>query len=958
MPGTTPQFLKILSRILAILSIAAWPCHVQAQVHSQEDRDRQEVRFSSPDTLIQAVGGEIFGITLLIENNSQQPFSGQLDFQIPDGLSLLSTRTDDTIKVKASSRRYVPVRFRVHPDAPSGTHELRMVLNNGQNALSPISTQIRIVEKRLIRMQVLNNMELMRHENDSIQATLILRNTGNTDETIQLVSSIPNFYGSRKFQRELLYLEAGKDTSVHLGIIADRELFNMNQFQINITGLYDNQEVFGNTSINVQNASSSRNFDLLKDYGFNWDQRGNRMTVTSRDPFSGNQSLYLDANLQFDTRKGRMEMNSHLYQWGDWNNTPVLTNTYLRYTQDRFGLTLGNISESYEKYINGRGVKMDFLDSTSNYYFSAGVTDKSYDLLNQYGRMGIGSGYSVFSKYQAGGFHPERGKRYAGTLLLDRDPVENAESILHASAIPILTSSQHRRSNLDLHLGLGVSRPLIDTAHQFETQPSMALGATFNTEIKRVYFSSSNYYSTSYYPGSRRGALQLQQRAGMRLGVLNLWLGYSHLDYSPKAFITSYTATKLTTDRVELGLSWALSPFANISIIPYRWKERSVYPNLFNPGIKQNWEIDNFLIESVLSVRSRDNRHYVNLSMEGGFMHAGPGSNTAIYRGNLSYNFWRINLNAHYQHGGFSVFELINNADHTQQDIYRMGGSLNFNYLDNKFFRSYLGVQYFKDSFSGDNLSANVRTEVSLGSSTALFGQANAYRYSNNFFGSNSRVNFQVGFTQSLAGKNANQTGKRGNLEVFVFYDHNLNGIFDEGDEAADEKSILINDVLFLSDASGKVQYRKVPYGQYQIRAPMEKGWFAPDFSYAIAHKSDKVAIALQRSGTLRGSIIIQYDPRLNLEANTNLEGYTITASNQAGYITRTRSDSNGSFLLFLPEGEYIISLNEQEFPANIYTELREQKLLLEPGKINELPPFELKVRERKIEVKRFGSTP
>jgi len=918
------------------------------------------VHISTSDTLIRASGGEILGATLLVENNLDKQFVGNLAFVLPEGVTLLSAPPEAGVQLDANSKRYITIRFQVNSDAPSGLTGLRInLVDQGQQTWSAVLIQVRVQEKRLVRLQVLNTMELIRHENDSINATLILRNAGNTDETIQLVSSVPTFYGSRRFLRELLHLTAGTDTTVKLGIIADRELFQMNQFQINITGLYDDHEVFGNTSISVQNASSTRNFDLTNNYGFNWYQRANRIILTSRNPISDNQSLYMDANLQFNTSKGRLELNSQLYQWGDVSNVPILTSTYLHYSQNNLGITLGNITETSEKFINGRGAKLAYLDSASNYYFSAGVTDKSYDLLNRYGRMGLGTGFSVFSTFQAGGFLREKGKRYVGTVIFDRDPIENVESFLHSSTIPIFSSGKNQRTNLEVVMGAGVSRPLIDTLQLFQTQPSLSVGAQFSTDFSRIHFSSSNYYGSGYYPGQRRGTLNFNQRAGIRFGAANAWLGYQFLDFNPKTFISQYNPTQLTTERIEMGISWGLSPFASLSVIPNRNREQSYYPNIYNSNIKQNWEIHSYRLEGLLNMRSRNNQHAINLSMEGGYREEITEGGAALYRANLSYNFKRLNLNVNYQQGGFSVFELINNAEGTQENIYRMGGAVNFNYLENKFFRSYLGLQYFKDSFSGENLGANARTEISLGPKSAVFGQVNLYRFNSlHLESAYNMVNFQVGITQSLVRNNANNGTKRGDLEVFVFYDHNFNGIFDEGDEKANEKSILIKNVLFLTDASGLIKYKMVPFGQYSIRAPMEKGWFAPEVSFNMAQKSEKMEIALQRSGTLSGTILINYDPRLNLEANTNLEGYTITAVNQAGYMTKTRSDGNGSFLLFLPEGNYTIYLNEQEFPPNIYTELREQSMDLEPGKINELPPFELKVRERKIEVKRFGSTP
>lgn len=125
---------------------------------------------------------------------------------------------------------------------------------------------------------------------------------------------------------------------------------------------------------------------------------------------------------------------------------------------------------------------------------------------------------------------------------------------------------------------------------------------------------------------------------------------------------------------------------------------------------------------------------------------------------------------------------------------------------------------------------------------------------------------------------------------------------------------------------------------------------------HEIAQRREQVSVALQRSGTVNGQVVFDFDPRLSLSTNTNLEGYTITATGTTGAVFQTRTNGQGNYLLFLPEGDYNLSMNVNEFPEHVYSESTRLNIKVEPGKINELPPIVLKVRERKIEVRRFGS--
>src|SRR5690606_6139561 len=156
-------------------------------------------------------------------------------------------------------------------------------------------------------------------------------------------------------------------------------------------------------------------------------------------------------------------------------------------------------------HINGRGLKVNYTDSADNYYLIAGFSDKSYDLLNHYGNFKEGNGIAIFSQFQSGALKPGTRKNFSGTLLFDKDPLENSEGILFSSSIPIITPSLGSRAYWNLDLGLGVKKAIKDTLNVFEDQPGFSIGTNFQIMKRSFYISSNNYYSSPYYVGNRKG---------------------------------------------------------------------------------------------------------------------------------------------------------------------------------------------------------------------------------------------------------------------------------------------------------------------------------------------------------------------------------------------------------------------------------------------------------------------
>ena len=64
-------------------------------------------------------------------------------------------------------------------------------------------------------------------------------------------------------------------------------------------------------------------------------------------------------------------------------------------------------------------------------------------------------------------------------------------------------------------------------ANESSFEPSVAIGGKLNVKFGKYSISSSNFFSTGYYPGVRRGVLQLNERISRQLGKVGVWAGYS-----------------------------------------------------------------------------------------------------------------------------------------------------------------------------------------------------------------------------------------------------------------------------------------------------------------------------------------------------------------------------------------------------------------------------------------------
>lgn len=909
-----------------------------------------------------ARSGDILNLTLEVKNESSSPFIGKIKFNLPKGLNLLSADSV-SVSVNEQKSRFIPVRLKVDKDLEAAQHPFSFVLLNEENVIEyTLQTKIEVEAFRLLTLQVLEPMALMYRQGDSVSTKVLIRNEGNKAEKFKLVSSLPTttLSSDRKFEEQSLYLNALSDTLLELSYYIDRNFIGFDRFTINYTGLYENSDVFGNGQFSVQNTSSKRTY--TQEFNPVYYYNTNQLTLLNRNIFNENPYLSLYGGLNFERGKETYTFNINLNQNG-FDSRLQAYNTWFRYDHNNIGFTIGNLNENEEMLISGRGAKVHFGDSARNHTTEIGWIEKSYSLLDPIPQNLKEYGTNFFAKTSHIVGNQEN-QVFSSLLSYDQDSRIFSESFLfHNKFEGRAKNTEEFIRSYKFVLGFGMMKPSFNPDGSgfqenasFHYNPSLALGASVHGEKNSFYTSTNTYLSGGYYPGTQRGATQLQQRIGARFSKLNIWADYQYNEYSPLYYFQNNSINSFfKLQRSELGVNFNINPFITLTLGP-RWEAEEGMAFISNAQPTQYY-MENLRLFSQISWRSRNYKRFGSLQNETGFplIEILSLKNNWNTRTQFNYNLQSFNFSAIHQKGAFNVSDLIYSQILGDMPE-KYSGTI---YWQNSFFNNLFTVNlngtYYHDKFYGSSQNLNSRLQFRF-NKTEIFSYQQLSFFSVNGLTTDPVFDAQIGITQHFNTSKSDNSNKKGKIRLKFFYDHNKNGIFDEGDEWANRKSVLIKNTLFLTDQKGEIEYRKLPYGAYSVQVPIEENWYANPFEILLNKSQHREEIPLRKSATLRGKIRYEYDFLRSLETEIVLEGLTVIIKNEKGEEFRTRTDNTGSFLIYVPEGTYTISLIERQLPTHVYPKEGSIVVKTEPGTINIAPDYILNIKEKAQEIKRFGT--
>ncbi len=917
-------------------------------IPSQAQESNQPLFSIQTDSVFTAENESLVALTLILNNNTSSPFSGKLSLSNVSGINLIGGAK---IAIAANSKIYYPIRLSIGKEVPAGESLVSINLVDSLDQVQArFSSKLLVASKRKVQLINFRPNEIMQQVGDSLAVSVLLSNRGNITEEITLTGSFLDLTGGKIVVPKKIKLGAFTDSVVVFKRIITKDLLKVEHYSVNVAALYENGEFINNVMISVQNLSGNRVYIDPSSTGYGFDYfGGNRINLSGTNLFSNNEALQLSGNGVFQLPKGSLGFNMNASQYTQYDNRPLITNTNLTYELNNRGIVVGNISESLETFINGRGVKIYTKNEDESKGLELGYVDKQYNLLGDQYSGNVDKGYTAFAETY---FKGEKGGSYRGSLLYDRSGFEGSENMIFMNRY-----QRQVRDNVmvGFDLGGGLSRAFIDPTSVYK--PSFAIGNTFSGTFRKYSISSNNFYSSSYYPGIRRGVLQLNERLGRSFKKLNTWVAYSYYNYDPKHVGNKFVYNnEFVNSRLEGGASFPLGKQFNISFSANKIYEKSHRLSSFSvdePMLTMNA----YRLTEAINWRSKNNKHSVYLSSENGFSES-PITNkrTLDLRATASWTFGLLNLNTYYQQGNFSVFEMMSNSQRGDDKIYRLSvsPSLRKNFFQNKL-KVQANINYNRDSYSGENWMYSGMADYSFSRSISAFVNSYFYQYKSSYYTSSSNA-IQAGISYNLPGGRNVSSQKKGNIEVFLFYDNNSNGIFDEGDSPADGQIVHLGGISFKSQRNGLVQYKKVPYGKYSIRISSQN-WYAkmaPDLN--LQGRNLKIDVPLQKTGRITGKVFYNYNGRTSMEVTEKYGGLRLLVKGVDGFTSQALTNTNGEFTLFLPVGEYEFSVDENSLPKNVYTDFKPMQINVIDGKPVQVPEIELKVKQRAIEVKRFSS--
>lgn len=208
---------------------------------------------------------------------------------------------------------------------------------------------------------------------------------------------------------------------------------------------------------------------------------------------------------------------------------------------------------------------------------------------------------------------------------------------------------------------------------------------------------------------------------------------------------------------------------------------------------------------------------------------------------------------------------------------------------------------------------------------------------------------------------NIKKPGKKSHeLEVVVFKDLNGNNLRDKGEEFEKNVIVKIGDETLMTDREGNVIFRDLPQGEYLIETELlanTEGWFKSK-GIELSLRSDQVLfIPLKRGVQINGNVIIQQAQYSAFEKNNvDLDGVRVTAQSTTGERYYGVTGLDGAFRIYVPFGEYTITMNENAFDQQFQLAQKSYTLPVNNVGVNYQLTFYLIEKRRALNIRKFDN--
>lgn len=895
---------------------------------------------------------DLLDVTLSVKNTESQTFTGKIIINVPQGMRSISGTSID-LELKPGEQLFIPAKIWIHKEAEAGTNILSFSIVNMRNeVLASKNMERHVEENNQLKMYTDLSMIYLSNPNDSLRIKTQVSNLGNREQNVTIVVKIPELVGETNFFELKGNIQVQRDSTFVFTFMPNRRLLQLQQFNIQIAGLRGTEkELFGNLNIVVQNVASSQQFVHSQNTVWSNFRQKNTVTASYRQIGKDTGIAQLQGAADIDLPAGYLSLRGIAYKSSN-EDQYVLNNTSLSYTLNNNQLVVGNLSKPFEMSLLGRGLSLLTSDSKKDKSMEIGFIDQQFNLIQQHGFLK--NGYGLYARGVLGGSNYS--KNFAATYLFREDPFEAVKHQVVSGEMTREFSPQWRM-NAKIHTALSSYDELSrnKTSYALETQYNGILGA---------YKLFGNYFvSSSFFPGNRRGVTQIQQSINREIGETgSLTASYFYSRFAPKSPVY-FMQTKSANSRAELMYRW--KPFQELGMsIGYQFQnevssnyngivdlEASFLPKLYAHRLTEhfNWTSENML-------------HFIHLEFENGLARY-PLQKGMAFQGKVqaNYSFKAFNSSISYQKGSYYLSEYLSYYRTSPGDsFYRLMASASFQkqFLAEKLALN-TGISYMDDPMIGNTPSFFFNTSYTPNQIWQCYLNTSWYKYDTDrtfaYAYPNQLLTIEAGIRFNFD-RRTPSAGKKSKVNARVFYDKNANNIWDEGDELAADYMTILNNTSFKTDSAGQLFYRSVPFGDYPIQTLVQKGWYPAMNSFSVSAYRTNIDIPLHQNGSVNGSVKYEYDEKRVLDFEPKQGGIVLHILQNGKIIQKTATTEEGQFTAFLPTGTYQIMLAENSLSENTFCENPVSEVHIESGKMTRLPAFIIQVKQKTIQIKRFGS--
>jgi hypothetical protein len=893
-----------------------------------------------------SVNAQVVSHILKVTNLSGLPFHGTVLLDPLSDLRSLS-REEQELSVAPGDSAFIVYRLVVGRDLGAGRKTIRyLILDGKKESILARETYIDIEEREQIYLSVSDAPLMVPQDGDSVRVDVTVNNSGNTYQEVTLVFNVPNLREVSPFTEMKFTMVPMEQKRVTYSFIPSANLLSSGQFPVHITGMKGKEKtIFGSKTLTVQNIFTNRRyvdtnpaFRLYPGQGV----ADNSVTLSYRQYNASSSMMQLQGGGYMNLPAGYLHLKGNIYQYNS-GQTPMITNTALMYKLDENEFTIGNVSEQMELPLFGRGAKAMLSTGDRRKTLTFGAVDQNFNLIGS--QPWFTDYYSFYIQGALGANNSDRGMK--ASYIYQKNPYEKATYNVGGFQWRNVVAK-----NWNVHLAAHAA--LSDYENQPDTKFSGAAEFRYRGSFPSGFsLDGSGYYSDGYFPGSRKGTLSLTQGASKRLSEkihISGSIGYNRT--APKSYAYNYS---YRSENSYGSLMLSLPQLRRVSSSLYYRHQGESSPSyaswLGEESTTGNVRMASHRMGWQWRWQSPNVRHSLLGTLEGGFYTDPLGDNRiGQAKATLNYSYHGVMMETSYQKGAYYLYEYMM-AKQQGKQFDRFTASVSTNQQISKKLSFSSGFNFSHDVYQGSVPSANLTANFLAKDNMAFF--ANAYWYRYQFVNTTNIFNVQVGVTWNFS-KVQPMKGRKSRVTAQVYYDHNANNRYDEGDEPAAGYLLSIDNKAFISDKNGKVRYSQVPYGEYSVK-PMQSGrWFFGRKNITVNSGRTSVSIPLTQSGTLHGSVAYISNEQ-SVEIIQRYEGLRFTIMNADGAIVQTAvTGMDGKFTTFLPMGTYTVTLDKKTLPEHTDCEDFSRTLKIEAGKTMNLDPFNIEVKERKVNMKHF----